>query len=219
MSKTVKSSSKNTEPIVAKSVKAKPATKQAVAPTPVAAPTPVVVTEAETPAATDEVVVVDPMVELSAHSTVFISKMQSMSTCINTMKTEFKALQKKYEREIKAAQKSGAKKKRKSGNRAPSGFVKPTKISDELAKFLSKPVGTEMARTDVTKQINLYIREHKLQDPTNGRKIVPNKELTTLLRLTPEDSLTYFNLQRYMCPHYAKSEKAIAAAAAAAATA
>ena len=101
--------------------------------------------------------------------------------------------------------KSSQKKKRKSGNRAPSGFVKPTPISKELASFLGKPQGTEMARTEVTREINAYIREHKLQDSANGRQINPDKALNALLKVPSGEVLTYFNLQRYMSPHFAKA--------------
>ena len=97
------------------------------------------------------------------------------------------------------------KRKRKSGNRSPSGFVKPTLISDELAKFLQKPSGTEMARTEVTREINGYIRAHDLQDKKNGRKINPDVQLATLLKIQQGEELTYFNLQRYMSPHFAKA--------------
>ena len=65
-----------------------------------------------------------------------------------------------------------------------------------------KPKGTEMARTDVTREINSYIREHKLQDPSNRRRILPDSKLKKLLNLKAEDELTYFNLQRYMSPHF-----------------
>ena len=105
------------------------------------------------------------------------------------------------------------KRARKTGNRSPSGFVKPTKISKELAKFLGKPHGTEMARTEVTREINTYIRAHKLQDPKNGRRILADSKLRTLLKLKKDDELTYFNLQRYMSPHFAKSAKAKKASA------
>jgi len=70
-----------------------------------------------------------------------------------------------------------------------------------------------MARTEVTREINSYIREHKLQDKDNGRKIIADKKLTGLLKLKKGDELTYFNLQRYMSPHFAKaSDKAVASA-------
>jgi chromatin remodeling complex protein RSC6 len=65
-----------------------------------------------------------------------------------------------------------------------------------------------MARTDVTREINTYIRTNKLQDKENGRKINPDKKLATLLKLKTTDELTYFNLQKYMSPHFAKAVKA-----------
>jgi hypothetical protein len=135
----------------------------------------------------------------------FLGKLQTLASAMNALKTEFRTLEKKATRELKAAQKVTAKRKRKSGNRSPSGFVKPTLISDELAKFLSKPSGTEMARTEVTREINTYIRAHDLQDKTNGRKINPDNSLAALLKIGDGEELTYFNLQRYMSPHFAKA--------------
>ena len=64
-----------------------------------------------------------------------------------------------------------------------------------------------MARTEVTRDINTYIRSHNLQDKANGRKINPDNKLASLLKLTDKDELTYFNLQRYMSPHFTKTVK------------
>jgi len=144
----------------------------------------------------------------------FLAKLQQLGVLISSLKTEYRTLEKKWSRELKAAQKLSTKNKRKTGNRAPSGFVKPTRISDELASFLGKDKGAEMARTAVTRDINAYIREHNLQDKTNGRKINADAKLAGLLKLQKTDELTYFNLQKYMSPHFAKSVKAEAAAAA-----
>tara|TARA_Y100000816_G_scaffold236206_1_gene182012 strand:+ start:4438 stop:5085 length:648 start_codon:yes stop_codon:yes gene_type:complete len=137
--------------------------------------------------------------------TEFMAKLQAVVTQLNSLKTEFRNLEKKSVREIKLAQKANAKRKRKSSNRSPSGFVKPTKISNELATFLNKPIGTEMARTEVTREINGYIRSNNLQDKSNGRKINPDKSLAALLKIGNGEELTYFNLQRYMSPHFAKA--------------
>jgi upstream activation factor subunit UAF30 len=155
----------------------------------------------------ESVETVDAETPLTEQSNEFLSKLQQMCTAISTLKTEFRTLEKKWSREIKTAQKQSTKRKRKAGNRAPSGFVKPTKISDELASFLGKEKGSEMARTDVTREINTYIRAHNLQDKSNGRKIIPDTKLATLLKLKKTDELTYFNLQRYMSPHFAKAAK------------
>jgi chromatin remodeling complex protein RSC6 len=64
-----------------------------------------------------------------------------------------------------------------------------------------------MARTEVTRDINAYIRKNNLQDKANGRKINPDEKLAELLKLKKTDELTYFNLQRYMSPHFAKAVK------------
>lgn len=145
---------------------------------------------------------------LLEQSTEFNAKLQQLASVIATLKSEYKSLEKKWQRELKTANKQNSKRKRKSGNRQPSGFVKPTRISDELASFLGKEKGTEMARTAVTRDINAYIRTNKLQDDKNGRKINPDAKLASLLKLQKGDELTYFNLQRFMSPHFAKSVKA-----------
>lgn len=173
-----------------------------------------------TPAAPVEKAVVaappaDAVPSLSDSFQELLGQLAVLRSQLTSVTGQVRALQKRSERELKNAQKAGRKRARKTGNRAPSGFVKPTKISKELAKFLGKPHGTEMARTEVTREINTYIRAHKLQDPKNGRRILADSKLRTLLKLKKDDELTYFNLQRYMSPHFAKSAKAKAKAAAA----
>ena len=149
---------------------------------------------------------------LAEQSVEFLAKLQQLGVLISSLKAEYRTLEKKWNREVKSAQKLSTRRKRKAGNRAPSGFVKPTKISDELASFLGKEKGTEMARTDVTREINTYIRAHKLQDKDNGRKINPDTKLAALLKLKKSDELTYFNLQKFMSPHFAKATKVDATA-------
>ncbi len=127
---------------------------------------------------------------------------------LSRVKNEIRLLERNVGKEMKVLDKINAKKNKKQGNRSPSGFVKPTKISDELATFLGKEKGTLMARTDVTKEMTSYIRENKLQDKDNGRIILPDSKLKKLLKVTDSDSLTYFNLQKYMSPHFEKAVKA-----------
>lgn len=151
-----------------------------------------------------EVVAESTVPNLQEQFTSLLAQLSALRSQLTSVTTQVRTLSKRAERELKQAQKAG-RRKRKSGNRAPSGFVKPTKISNELAKFLNKPSGTEMARTEVTREINNYIRENKLQDPKNGRHILADKKLKTLLKLKASDELTYFNLQRFMSPHFAKA--------------
>tara|TARA_B100000683_G_scaffold275152_1_gene325044 strand:+ start:1332 stop:2003 length:672 start_codon:yes stop_codon:yes gene_type:complete len=147
------------------------------------------------------------------------TKFQQLQAFVNSMKQEFKALEKRHAKEVKQLQKSSVRRKKKSVNRAPSGFVKPTLISDELATFLNKEKGIQMARTDVTREINTYIREHGLQDKNNGRIIKADERLTKLLNLQKSDELTYFNLQKFMSPHFYKEAKSSSESSAPVATA
>ena len=191
-------------PVKTTTTKTTKSTKKETAP----APTPAPVVETSTEEQATAPVTIPVLDQFSE----FMAKLQAFSAQMSSLRTEFRGLERQVARDLKAAAKITAKRKRKVGNRAPSGFVKPTLISNELADFLGKPVGTEMARTEVTREINAYIREHKLQDKDNGRKIIADKKLTGLLKLKKGDELTYFNLQKYMSPHFAKAGDKIAAA-------
>jgi chromatin remodeling complex protein RSC6 len=107
-------------------------------------------------------------------------------------------------REMKAAKKITARKVKRVGNRQPSGFVRPTLISDELADFLGVDHGSMMARTTVSGLINAYIRSNSLQDKDNGRIIVPDDKLKSLLCDVEMREPSYFNLQKYMKRHFIK---------------
>ena len=191
-------------PVVEKKAR-KPKAEKAAAPAPV---------EPVAAPAVEEAVAGDVDTSLEEQSTEFQAKLQQLSSLISSLKSEFRALERKWGRELKSSRKMNSRRKRKTGNRAPSGFVKPTRINDELASFLGKEKGAEMARTAVTRDINAYIRTNNLQDTTNGRKINPDAKLASLLKLGKEDVLTYFNLQRFMSPHFSKTVKVEAGATA-----
>jgi upstream activation factor subunit UAF30 len=186
-----------------------PPKKSSATTTSAAAVAPVAVKEEKPPAVVSEPEVVEVETEdLATAYATFSTKLVALRQGLASLMTDFKTLQKRAEREVKAAQKVSN--RRKNPNRAPSGFVKPTLISDQLAEFLSKSKGAMVARTEVTREINAYIRANKLQDPTNGRKINPDAKLKKLLALKATDELTYFNLQRFMSPHFQKAAPATA---------
>jgi len=177
---------------------------------PVVAPAPVVDgAEASTPVAE-----VDGSVSTALYGSV-LTKLQSAQAVLASIRAEVNELKRQHARELRAANKAN-KRRKTNANRAPSGFVKPTLISNELAAFLGKPEGSVLARTEVTREVNAYIRAQKLQDKDNGRKINPDAKLLKLLKLKKGEELTYFNLQKYMAAHFAKSVPAAAAAVAAA---
>jgi len=204
------SSSATPAPAAAKVSKAPATPKAAPVAAPVAAPAAAVDgVEASTPVAE-----LDGSVSTALYSSV-LTKLQSAQAVLASIRSEVNELKRQHARELRAANKAN-KRRKTSANRAPSGFVKPTLISNELAAFLGKPEGSVLARTEVTREVNAYIRNQKLQDKDNGRKINPDAKLLKLLKLKKGDELTYFNLQKYMAAHFAKSSAAPAAAAAAA---
>jgi chromatin remodeling complex protein RSC6 len=146
-----------------------------------------------------------PADDLEVRCVEYFNALKDLVNKISDLKNEYKTIERAWAKKFKSVSKAGGKKKKKVGTRAPSGFVKPTLISDELASFLGKDTGTEMARTEVTREINVYIRTNKLQDAQNGRRINADTALSALLKLSPGDELTYFNLQKYMSCHFPKT--------------
>ena len=88
--------------------------------------------------------------------------------------------------------------------RKPSGFALKVNISDDLKNFMSLNKDDMVARTEVTKFLIKYIKEHNLQNPTDRRIIECDDKLKTLLKVPDGDTLTYFNIQRYMNVHFVK---------------
>ena len=108
------------------------------------------------------------------------------------------------------------KKNQNRKNNTSSGFLKPVKITPEMAKFLGWDVNKEYSRTQVTKEICDYIAKHALNDPANKRNINCDPKLKALLKYDAstapkgEDGkalpLTYFRLQQYLKNHFIKPD-------------
>lgn len=167
-----------------------------------------VVTEPVAPPQNVEVPEVSTEPTLSTGFSTLHDDLHELVSVLSRLKVNVRTLEKSVNKEMKQLDRINAKKNKNKGTRAPSGFVKPTKISDELATFLGKDKGSMMARTDVTKEMTAYIRQHKLQDKDNGRKILPDNKLKKLLKVSDSEELTYFNLQKFMSPHFEKAVKA-----------
>ena len=129
-------------------------------------------------------------------------------TQVTALQGEIRGIEKTVRKKMKELHKEAAKHKHK-GNRKPSGFAKPTKISDKLCAFMNKEKGAEVARTEVTQYIISYIAEQNLQDPQNRKKIRPNKALKELLGVEAEVEVTYFNIQKYMNQHFHKKASVV----------
>lgn len=129
-----------------------------------------------------------------------LNELSGFKTQITGLIKQVKLLEKNCNKRMRALEKEANKNKLK-GNRKPSGFAVPGKISPELCKFMNKPHGYEAARTEVTKYIIKYIQENNLQNPKNKREILPDNDLKQLLN-NKKEPVTYFSIQRLMNPHF-----------------
>ncbi len=134
------------------------------------------------------------------NDTLTLFKMQ-ISTLQQHVKNVEKNVKKELKNYIKEKQKETIKPKRE-----PSGFAKPTKVTNELCEFMDKPIGSKIARTEVNKALSNYIKEHNLlqsNSDTKRKQIIPDEKLKNLLKLdNNEQNLTYFNIQKYMNKHF-----------------
>jgi len=130
-----------------------------------------------------------------------LTSLSTFRSQITAIQQQLRVLERQVIKELKAGKKLAEKHKHR-GNRKPSGFAKPTKISSELCGFMGREEGDEVARTEVTQFVIKYIAEHKLQNPENRKIIVPDESLQKLLGVNVEDEVTYFNLQKFMNKHF-----------------
>ena len=136
---------------------------------------------------------------------------------------ELRKLQRDHEHALKDASKKSKKKKvpRDTSNpRKPSGFASAVVVSDELYDFLGQfgvKRGDPIARTDVTRHITAYIKQHDLQNPDYRREILPDAALGKLFGPAielkdPNDPnsakvYSYMRLQKYLSSHFPKKQK------------
>jgi chromatin remodeling complex protein RSC6 len=141
-----------------------------------------------------------------------IEKVNTLFTSFKEVQALLKVLSKEYDKQQKIIEK--AQKKRQNAKNSPSGFAKPNKISDELCDFIGVPHGTEKSRTDITRFINTYVKEHNLNKPENKRFILPDEKLKKILNVGDKEDINYFILQKLISHHFPPSASKQAQAAA-----
>jgi chromatin remodeling complex protein RSC6 len=146
--------------------------------------------------------------DLSSQFEGLINSLNNIKNQMSLLQQQIKSVEKNVKKEQKAMKKEIEKNKNK-GNKNPSGFAKPTKVTNDLCKFMNREEGSEIARTDVTKALIQYIESNNLQNSENKKIIFPDEKLKVLLGLdeTKDVTLTYFNLQKYMNRHFVKNTK------------
>jgi chromatin remodeling complex protein RSC6 len=150
------------------------------------------------------------------------TRLSDFKTLYSKLVTDMKTLQKDVQKTLRESTRKNRRKNRvhvvldpNAPVRPPSGFAKPTLISNQLCCFLGMEKGTSMARTEVTKHLTAYIKQNKLQNEVDKRTIQTDAKLQGLLNVPTGEKLTFFNLQKYMKVHFPQSAASIAAAAAA----
>jgi chromatin remodeling complex protein RSC6 len=133
-----------------------------------------------------------------------LNGMNNFKTQISSLQQNLKNLEKNVKKQMNGLKKIVTKNNNK-GNRSPSGFATPRKVTNELCNFMNKSSGTEIARTEVTKALIAYIKENKLENEQNSQYIYPDEKLKFLLDIKDGDELTYFNIQKYMNKHFIKN--------------
>jgi len=166
--------------------------------------------------------VAEPVVEAVAETSVE-TQLASVVTATETLQKDVQSLASLLRRAVKAygrerrvadkevarAQRKRARKEGTEASKKPTSFQTPKAISSQLCEFLGVAAGTPMARTEVTKAIGKYIKEHGLQNTENKRKFTPDSKLSKLFgplqAKHKEKGFEYFNLQTYLAPHFPKS--------------
>jgi chromatin remodeling complex protein RSC6 len=121
---------------------------------------------------------------------------------LHDIQGKVKLLEKTITKELKSKGKQ-EKKQTTLNLQLPSGFDKPAPISEDMCLFLGKPIGSTMSLTELTQFMTNYIRDNKLQDMKERKIIKPNEALIKLLKLkSPDEQVTYFNLQKYLSIHF-----------------
>ena len=109
-----------------------------------------------------------------------------------------------YEMMVKKEQKQANKPKKE---RKACGFAVAVPVSDLMCEFMEVEKGSLVARTDITKKLNAYIKLNGLENPENRQQILPDERLWKILGDTLQKDglvITHFNIQKYINGHFLK---------------
>eukprot|EP00798_Chlamydomonas_sp_ICE-L_P010903 gene10903-17023_t len=131
-------------------------------------------------------------------------KIASISIVMKDAIAITKTLQKEYVRICKAhsASISSGRKKKASPNSTTPCKVALGSMSESMAQFLGRSIEDRVSRKEVVQGLNRYVKQNNLQSPTDGRIILPDEKLQAVLNIEEGVILNYFNMQRYINPHF-----------------
>jgi len=132
-----------------------------------------------------------------------LDRVQALGNEVRDITSMFRQLQKEHGRFVRDNTKAKTKRQNRV-KRTASGFAKPTLLSDEMYDFLGLSKGTLVGRNDVTRKLNEYVLANNLRDVKDRRILTPDSKMRTLLNIKEGDSLSYFNIQKYIKHHFVK---------------
>ena len=177
--------------------------------------------EIETPVVSN-VVVAQPAEELDDLIKSTTSRTETIRKELALLAGELKVLKRLAARAVRAPRRRRVP-DASDAERKPSGFARPSPLSDQLCTVLGVDKGTEMPRTMVTRMICKIIKDNGINDSVNKRQIDLSKPqahaLKALLMPEPGATITYFNLQKYLKRHIGTATATDASAASTSASA
>ena len=143
----------------------------------------------------------------------YMKKMAERIVEVNSSLNEMKVAQDKYRESVKKLNhvyEMMVKKEQKQANkpkkeRKACGFAVAVPVSDIMCEFMEVEKGSLVARTDITKRLNAYIKANGLENPENRQQILPDERLWKILGVERAGVvITHFNIQKYINGHFLK---------------
>jgi len=171
--------------------------------------------EVETNASSAAVVAAQPVEELDEVIKKATERTETMRKELALLTGELKVLRRLAARAVRAPRRRRVPEASDAADRKPSGFARPSPLSDQLCEVLGVEKGTEMPRTTVTRLICKIIKDNGINDSVNKRQIDLSKPqaqaLKALLVPEPGATITYFNLQKYLKKHIGAATEPVSA--------
>jgi chromatin remodeling complex protein RSC6 len=131
-----------------------------------------------------------------------VEQLNNAYATVKNVKSNLKMLETRHRREIKQSRKNRRRVVNTAtpSNKNPSGFNKPGPVPQKIKDLLHLDSAVELPRTQITKLIYGYIKEHNLQKPTDKRVIIPNTEIRNLFGISDTDTteISFYNIQTYI---------------------
>lgn len=142
----------------------------------------------------------------------FLKDFKSAVSRMKTLKREIVSMEKALRKHEERKERRKRASLDENGNKRKNGFtLENNLISDELADFIGYEHGKPISRSEVTRRLTAYVKEHKLQDQDDKRYVnldtEPGQKLKDLLSdIVDNDGnptrLTIITINKYVNKHY-----------------